>query len=300
MNFLNNIFEQAEIILTLEEAGKKENAEYFKRQLFLSLKHQLEGNFFAAANNKYVVVCDFAKGTFCDVLHFESNALDNFLKKRNEIKKQIDIEVEKFDKFLGNSLEVNLENLLPNTVKFMKHIFGEQIEMGYDYMQLLYKYPRQKLPILYLVSKENKTGKSTFIKWISQMFWQISKIMSHAEFESEFNLHITDRFIICCEEFFLFKKSVFEKLTHISTAKNMNGNFIFTSSDEENFINYNGDDLLFWVRKVPVIKLEDPIFLERLFEEIPQFFNFLSKREMNVKKSLSQMWFNNSNTRIND
>lgn len=111
MNFINNIFEQAEIIMTLEEAGKKENAEYFRRQLFLSLKHRLEGNFFAAANNKFVVVCDFAKGTFCDVLPNKTTQIQNFIDMslnfippKIDRNKQIDIEVEKFDKFLGTNV----------------------------------------------------------------------------------------------------------------------------------------------------------------------------------------------------
>lgn len=42
------------------------------------------------------------------------------------------------------------------------HIFGEQYELGMDYLQLLYLCPVQKLPILLLVSEERNTGKSTF------------------------------------------------------------------------------------------------------------------------------------------
>lgn len=37
-----------------------------------------------------------------------------------------------------------------------------------DYLQLLYLYPVQKLPILLLVSEERDTGKSTFLKSIIQ------------------------------------------------------------------------------------------------------------------------------------
>ena len=70
---------------------------------------------------------------------------------------------------------------------FMQHIFGtnevevphpkkkgadgkpammrvNELELGYDYMQLLYRSPTQMLPILCLVSKENETGKSTLGK----------------------------------------------------------------------------------------------------------------------------------------
>jgi len=47
----------------------------------------------------------------------------------------------------------------------VKHIFGDQIELGLDYLQLLYQKPVQILPIVCLVSKERSTGKTTFPKW---------------------------------------------------------------------------------------------------------------------------------------
>ena len=41
----------------------------------------------------------------------------------------------------------------PNIKKLVSHIFGEQYELGMDYLQLLYLRPVQKLPILLLVSE---------------------------------------------------------------------------------------------------------------------------------------------------
>ena len=46
---------------------------------------------------------------------------------------------------------------IPNTRQFLQHIFGEHYELGLDYLQLLYNEPKQKLPILLLVSKERNT-----------------------------------------------------------------------------------------------------------------------------------------------
>ena len=46
------------------------------------------------------------------------------------------------------------------------HIFGEQYELGMDYLQLLYLYPIQKLPILLLVSEETQHRQ----KHISEIF----------------------------------------------------------------------------------------------------------------------------------
>lgn len=39
-----------------------------------------------------------------------------------------------------------------------------------DYLQLLYLYPIQKLPILLLVSEERNTGKSTFLNFLKAIF----------------------------------------------------------------------------------------------------------------------------------
>ena len=52
----------------------------------------------------------------------------------------------------------------------IRHIFGEQYELGMDYLQLLYLQPIQKLPILLLVSEERNTGKSTFLNFLKALF----------------------------------------------------------------------------------------------------------------------------------
>ena len=60
------------------------------------------------------------------------------------------------------------EGDFPSIRSLVEHIFGEQYELGMDYLQLLYLQPVQKLPILLLVSEERNTGKSTFLNFLSQ------------------------------------------------------------------------------------------------------------------------------------
>lgn len=50
----------------------------------------------------------------------------------------------------------------PTIRTFVILIFGDQSDLGMDYMQLLYIRPTQKLPILLLLSEERNTGKSTY------------------------------------------------------------------------------------------------------------------------------------------
>src|SRR5699024_9897141 len=46
-----------------------------------------------------------------------------------------------------------LEGLIPNSINFIKHLFGDQWEFGLDYIKNLLERPTQPLPILCLVSK---------------------------------------------------------------------------------------------------------------------------------------------------
>ena len=57
---------------------------------------------------------------------------------------------------------VPTEGEFPHIKSLVRHIFGEQYDLGVDYLQLLYLNPVQKLPILLLVSEERNTGKTTF------------------------------------------------------------------------------------------------------------------------------------------
>ena len=57
----------------------------------------------------------------------------------------------------------------PNIRSLVLHIFGEQYNLGLDYLQLLFLQPLQKLPILLLVSEERNTGKSTFLNFLKRI-----------------------------------------------------------------------------------------------------------------------------------
>jgi hypothetical protein len=52
----------------------------------------------------------------------------------------------------------------PETTKFLKHIFGAHHEIGLDYLTILCQQPTQILPILFFVSKERNTSKTTYLK----------------------------------------------------------------------------------------------------------------------------------------
>ena len=77
------------------------------------------------------------------------------------------------------------EGDLSHIQSLVRHIFGEQYELGMDYLQLLYLQPIQKLPILLLVSEERNTGKSTFLNFLKALFQNNVTFNTNEDFRSQ-------------------------------------------------------------------------------------------------------------------
>ena len=73
----------------------------------------------------------------------------------------------------------------PSIRSLVEHIFGEQYELGMDYLQLLYLRPIQKLPILLLVSEERNTGKSTFLNFLKALSQNNVTFNTNEDFRSQ-------------------------------------------------------------------------------------------------------------------
>ena len=187
---------------------------------------------------------------------------------------------------------------------FAKHIFGEYLEMGLDYIQLLYQQPCQSLPILCLISRENTTGKSTFLKWLKLIFTSNVAIIGNEQLNDQFNSSYATKLIVGCEETFIDKLAVKEKIKNLSTGDKVQlrlmqkdpieidffGKFILLTNNEDTFIQATDDDERFWVIKVPKPKTMDTRILKKLKDEIPAFLHFLSNRKLSTEEK-SRMWF---------
>lgn len=201
------------------------------------------------------------------------------------------------------SLE-ELEKLIPNSLQFMHHIFGEQMELGLDYIKLLYEKPTQTLPILCLVSKERSTGKSSFIKWMKAIFGMNMTYIKGNSFGSQFNSDWASMLIVAIDEVFFDKKEITERLKYLSTtdkdkveAKGKDrqeieffAKFILCSNNEDNFIQIDEEEIRFWIRKIRSIPSEDAFFLKKLHKEIPYFLRFLQMRKY-FSEQKTRMWF---------
>jgi mannose/fructose/N-acetylgalactosamine-specific phosphotransferase system component IIB len=171
----------------------------------------------------------------------------------------------------------------------MEHIFGEQINLGYQYLKVLYQHPKQILPILVLASQTRQTGKSTFINWLNQIFGANMVVINPEEIMGAFNSSFAKANIIAIEETVSDKSATVEKLKSLSTQKFINvnqkfidnyklpffGKFIITTNDERKFMKVDEDEIRFWVRKIPSPRVRETNIEQLLIDEIPAFLQHL-------------------------
>ncbi len=196
------------------------------------------------------------------------------------------------------------EGDITNTLSFLTHIFGDQLDLGIDYLQLLYLKPTQILPILCLVSRERSTGKSTFLKWLKEIYEYNLTFLTNNDFSSNFNSDWSSKLLICIDEVLFKTDELTERIKYLSTtnthkteAKGKDkkessffGKFILCSNNETSFIKIDDDEIRFWIIKVNRYEKEDVNLLKKLINEIPAFLYFLTNRKLSSENQ-SRMWF---------
>lgn len=186
----------------------------------------------------------------------------------------------------------------------VEHIFGEQYELGMDYLQLLYLKPTQKLPILLLVSEERNTGKSTFLNFLKALFQENVTFNTNEDFRSQFNADWAGKLMIVVDEVLLNRREDSERLKNLSTAHSYKmeakgkdryevqffAKFVLCSNNEYLPVIIDAGETRYWVRKINRLQSDDTDFLQKLKAEIPAFLHHLQHRAMATKKE-SRMWF---------
>ncbi len=187
----------------------------------------------------------------------------------------------------------------------VERIFGEQYELGLDYIQLLYLRPIQKLPILLLVSEERNTGKSTFLNFLKAIFQNNVTFNTNEDFRSQFNSDWTGKLLIMVDEVLLNRREDSERLKNLSTtlsykveAKGKDrdeiaffAKFVLCSNNEYLPVIIDAGETRYWVRKINRLQSDDTDFLRKLKAEIPAFLYHLRHRKLFSEKE-SRMWFN--------
>jgi hypothetical protein len=209
---------------------------------------------------------------------------------------------------------------IKNTIDFLKHIFGgsasaesditgDIFTVALDYLTLLYQRPQQILPIPCLVSPENSTGKSTFLKWLRLIWGENATIIGNEQFSMSFNSHYITKYIIGIDESFIEvdKKKEKERLKKLATDDRQFLQFkgkdvqeidffskiILCSNDEKRIMKIDEGEIRWLIVRVPVIPQDkkDPELIEKLKREIPAFLGYLKNRKVHHKNE-ERHWFN--------
>lgn len=184
----------------------------------------------------------------------------------------------------------------------LRHIFKDKFEIGLKYLQIMYLMPWQQLPILALVSKQRKTGKTTFINWLAMLFGDNMTIISPEDLNSSFNFMYATKNVICVDETSLEKQKAVEKLKALNTAKQITVNakytnqyhlpfyakIILASNFEDRFVRIDDEEIRYFVRKLDEPKINNVNIEEDLIKEIPAFLAYLeSMPEPEIKTRMA-------------
>ncbi len=176
------------------------------------------------------------------------------------------------------------------TEVLIRHIFGEQYELGLRYLQILYLHPDRLMPILVMVSRERQTGKTTFVNWLSMIFGDNMAIISPDDLINGFNSTYASSNIIAVEETFIEKAITVEKLKSLATQKFISvnqkfvsqyrmpffGKIILTSNNEDKFARIDEEEIRFFIRKVSIPSITNHNIEADMVKEIPAFLHYLT------------------------
>ncbi len=207
--------------------------------------------------------------------------------------------------------------------KFLKHIFqgkgsvdfatgeeynfkGDTFTVALDYLNIQYVAPTHLLPVPMLVSTDQQTGKSTFLRWLSEVYKGNSTILNDEQFKMDFNNHYISKYIIGFDGVNLKDSYNKERLIKMVTADTVYieekgvdvtkipfyGKVIMTSNDAESIMKMDENDKRWFVINVPSIEEDnlDPDLELKMKKEIPAFLYYLRTRKPFHQRK-TRLWF---------
>lgn len=251
--------------------------------------------------NKETIISDHGKEYLAQILHY-----DGFCCIPSHLNYQLEVSTfyNQYHELECRPQKGNCNSILV----FLKHIFGNQYEIGLDYIKILYENPLQILPILCLVSTERGTGKTTFLNFLKLIFGKNMTLNTNDDFRSQFNSDWANKLIIAVDEVLLDKREDSERIKNLSTARQFKaeakgkdrqeieffGKFILCSNNEVGFIYIDKEETRYWVIKIPAITNKTGCTSDEYFNilksEIPSFLDFIINRPF-YTENRTRMWF---------
>lgn len=190
--------------------------------------------------------------------------------------------------------------------QYLKHIAGSQFEMMLDYIQISLENPKQKLPILLLMSYEKNTGKSTFYDLLQGIFGENCISVDPSNFELDWNTEWCEKHFVFIDEMENIKDknkvgTKLKKLAYFPTiSKNKkghdtesipwNGRVVIASNQESGFIEIDDEEDRYWVLKVPRAETYTEGYVDLLRSEVPYLIYDLKNRRLSTKNQ-NRGWF---------
>lgn len=178
-----------------------------------------------------------------------------------------------------------------NIDKVLRHLFGgDDYQKAILYLKNLYINPAMRQPILFLLGKEQATGKTTFLQLLKAIFSENMRIMGYDSF-GMYNDLWAGKLIIGIEE----EYADYHRPTMRFTLNSINANSTITlkrkGSDAETLPNFTKiivcsqdgrfanmiSDIGGWICPVSTIQVSelDPLILDKIIAEIPAFLEHL-------------------------
>lgn len=183
---------------------------------------------------------------------------------------------------------------LKHSLFFLKHIFGDQLNNGLDWLKLAIEEPNKKQAILFLIS-DGISGKSTFLFLLNQIFKDKYYLSSYRELSACFNSNYNDKIIIAFDETDILSNNIEKKISSLAMSDTItineqmkkpfdtdfNSKIVLTCNDPAAFPSRH--EYLFLTIYVPKIEKEDISLRFKLSQETPYLVKFLKNRELTTQ-----------------
>ena len=192
---------------------------------------------------------------------------------------------------------------------YLRHITNQKedkYQMLLDYFQISLEDPKQKLPILLLLSYEKSSGKSTFFDLLQSVFGENVVSVTPRNFELEWNSQWCEKHFVFVDEMEKIKdkEGLGGKIKNLvyfpSISKNKkgldtesipwNGRFVMTSNEETGFMEIDQYEDRWLALRVPKRTSFDKDYVNRLRSEAKYFVYYLSHRIKSTQNE-GRGWF---------
>lgn len=201
-----------------------------------------------------------------------------------------------------------------NIAKLFKHIFengtnpvGDQyLQIAWDWLAVMYLHPRERLPAIGLVSKEEGTGKSTLINVLAKFFGSNTTKIDSSRIAAKFNSLMGGKVLVYCEEtkddrgqmenilkdLITGFEAVIEKKFGDAEVVPTFCKFLFASNHPDTFMKIGSKSTRFFVNEIRPIPADEKVgnFEELCYMEIPYLAYFLCRRGIMIPYE-DRLWF---------